>query len=339
MKVFLPFQVKDIGGTSTFARKFKEGLEAAGHEVTYDYTEDYDVLFLIVQCPFKYLLNAKRRGKKIVQRLDGTYYWSVAGWRFPLLNAKATYIRHFFADLTIYQSDYSRDCANRFLGRKRRDHHILIYNGVDVTIFTPEGPKEKLKDNPKQTIFFTASAFRRADQIRPLIAGLTRYRQYYDSNIKFVVAGTFAGEVKDIPAELAQFEWIQLLGKIGNKELPRYERAADVFVFTHLNPPCPNNVIESLACGLPVCGIRDGAMPEIVISGKQGELLAVSGSGFWRKRDFDAERFAENLHKITRNRQKYSAASRSAAEERFSLSQMSHLYIRGLEAVVDDRGA
>src|SRR5215204_1312230 len=110
MKIFLPFQVKDIGGPSTFAKKFQLGMEELGHTVVYDYCNDYDVLFLIVQCPLKYLIDAKRRGKKIVQRLDGTYYWTVSGWKFPLLNAKATYIRHLFTDFTVYQSDFSHAC-------------------------------------------------------------------------------------------------------------------------------------------------------------------------------------------------------------------------------------
>lgn len=334
MKIFLPFKVKDIGGTSTFARKFKEGMEAAGHEVTFEWTPDYDVLFLIVQCPLKYLLDAKRRGKKIVQRLDGTYYWSVSGWKFPLMNAKAAYIRHFFTDFTIYQSEYSQDCANRFLGRKWHDPSAIIYNGVDLALFNPEGQKKELRDNPSQRVFFTASAFRRRDQIIPVVEGFKAYQKKYDGNSKLVIAGTFSGAIQGLPAALEQEQSVQLVGKVRNSELPLYARAADVFLFTHLNPPCPNNIIESLACGLPICGLADGAMSEIVTPAQNGELLPVHGSGFWTQRRFDPEAFADALHLVL-TRPKYRLMARQAACERFSLSGMVDRYVKSLRSLVE----
>lgn len=328
MKIFLPFKVKDIGGTSTFARKFQSGMEAAGHTVVFEPCDDYDVLFLIVQCPLKYVVDAKRRGKKIVQRLDGTYYWTVSGWKFPLMNAKAMYIRHLFTDVTIYQSEYSRECANRFLGKKRHDVHAVIYNGVDLNLFKPEGKRLLTRQKPDQKIFFTASAFRRKDQIEPLLEALKQYAKKYNRNFKFYIAGNFVGEVKDVPLRLKKLKYVHLLGKVSNADLPSYERSADVFLFTHLNPPCPNNIIESLACGLPVCGIQDGAMAEIVPAGKAGELLHLPGTGFWRHREFNAQAFASNIHKILANQKVYATTSKEIAQERFSLSLMIEQYIK-----------
>ncbi len=334
MKIFLPFKVKDIGGPSSFARKFKEGIEAGGHEVTYEYCTDYDVLFLIVQCPLRYLLDAKKRRKKIVQRLDGTYYWTVSGWKFPLLNAKAAYIRHLFTDFTVYQSRYSQACANRFLGKKRRDNHAIIYNGVDLDLFRPEGEKAIVRDDKLQTLFFTASAFRRKDQILPLIKAIKIYRKKYNPHFKLYIAGNFTGEVSDYPQELKKLKFITLLGKVANNELPRYERSADVFLFTHLNPPCPNNVIEALACGLPICGVADGAMPELVQQGQNGLLLPVAGNGFWRKHDYNTYQFAHNISQIIRNRAHYHKRSREIAEAHYSLKKMTDLYTSVFESIM-----
>jgi glycosyltransferase involved in cell wall biosynthesis len=327
MKIFLPFKVKDIGGTSTFARKFKESVEKTGHQVAFEYAPDYDALFLIVQCPLKYVIDAKKRGKKIVQRLDGTYYWSVAGWKFPLMNAKAAYIRHFFTDFTIYQSKYSQACANRFLGKKRNDRHAIIYNGVDLDVFSDLGQKMNLRDNATQKVFFTASVFRRNDQITPIIEGLQQYRKKYDPNVMLYIAGNFVGEVKLLPETLKKLKFVTLLGKLGNSDLPSYERAADMFLFTHLNPPCPNNVIESLACGLPICGVADGAMPEIIQNSENGLLIPSPGTGFWRKRHFDASKFADNLFRIMQNQKQYRQKSRAIAEKRFSLNKMTNKYL------------
>lgn len=334
MRIFLPFTIQGIGGTATFAIKFKQGMEAYGHTVFFEEPEEYDVLFLIVQAPFKYLIDAKRRGKKIVQRLDGTYYWSVASWKFPLFNLKAAIIRHFFTDFTIYQSEYSKYCAEKFLGKKRHDPSVLIYNGVDLNLFSPDGPKKDLRDNPNQQIFFTASAFRREDQITPILKALEIYSKKYTDNFLFLVAGTFSPALRSIPEQWSHCKNVRFLGKIENSKLPDYERVADVFLFTHLNPPCPNNVIEAMACGLPVCGVEDGAMREIVATEKNGLLIPVSGDAFWNMRHLNTESFADNLHTIVMNKESFSTESRRIAKERLSLETMLEHYSQTLEKLI-----
>lgn len=326
MKIFLPFTIRDIGGTATFAEKFKCGMEDRGHEVFFEYRRDYDVLFLIVQAPFKFLIEAKRRRKPIIQRLDGTYYWSVAGWKYPLYNLKASIIRHLFSNFTIYQSTYSKYCAQKFLGKKRLEQSSIIYNGVDIDIFSPSGAKKSFRDNPEQKIFFTASAFRREDQIIPIFNALKIYKKKYGNNFKFLIAGTFSGKARRIPETYASYGNAIFLGKIGNSQLPEYERAADVFLFTHLNPPCPNNILEAMACGLPICGVADGAMVELVRERKNALLIPTSGDAFWKNRSHNIEAFADNLNDIVKNLASFSRESSRIATERFPLESMIDKY-------------
>lgn len=326
MKIFLPFTIRGIGGTASFAKKFQTGMAAVGHEVFFEYRPDYDVLFLIVQAPFKYLVEAKQKGRPIVQRLDGTYYWSVAGWKFPLYNLKAAIIRHCFTDVTIYQSQYSKYCANRFLGVKWGENAAIIYNGVDTDVFSPLGESVQLRDYPEQVVFFTASAFRREDQILPILETLKAYEKRYGDRYKLVIAGTFTGAVATLPERFSEYKNIRFLGKIDNEELPKYERAADVFLFTHLNPPCPNNIIEALACGLPVCGVADGAMPELVTNESSGQLLPTTGDAFWKNRSIDSRAFSETLHVTLEHRNTLSQGARNTAVGRYSLNQMIEHY-------------
>lgn len=326
MKVLIPFQVRDIGGPSTFAKKFKGGIEQRGHTVTFSEYDDYDIVLVIVQAPFSVLWRARQKKKPIVQRLDGVYYWSVASWRFPLLNLKAFLIRHFFADYTIYQSDYSRKSTIAFLGPKIHEKSTTIYNGVDLTLFTHHGKKKDLRDFPEQKIFFTASEFRRRDQIFPIIKALEFYAQSISPSFKLVVAGNFSRELAGFESHLPQYPWAQFLGKIPNEELPLYERGADVFLFTHLNPPCPNNIIEALGCGLPICGVADGAMPELVETGKQGYLIPAQGGAFWRRRKYALEEFAKNIDRALKSHAIFSEESRRRAEAKFSLESMLNQY-------------
>jgi len=326
MKILIPFHLRDIGGPSSFVRKFQVGMERRGHEITFDERSGYDLILVIVQAPFSVLTKAQNLKKPIVQRLDGVYYWSVAGWRFPLLNLKATLIRHFFSDYTIYQSEYSKRSTERFLGKRIRLPHTIIYNGVDTNYFSPIGNKKNLRDTPEQRIFFTASEFRRKDQILPILEALMYYRTHYSQSFKFVIAGSFNRELIGFDKQLSRYPWVHFLGKILNEELPSYERAADVFLFTHLNPPCPNNIIEAMSLGLPVCGVADGAMPELIVENESGLLVKATGEAYWRHRKYNPAIFASNLNQIVQQQEKYSVASRKYAEQHFSLESMLDQY-------------
>jgi len=321
--------LKDIGGTSSFVKKFKKGAQARGHEVFLGPVSDYDVLLVISRCPLKYLLDAKRKRKKIIHRLDGVYYWSVAGWKYFFYNFKPMLIHRLFADFTIYQSRYSRYCVEKFLG-KRKDFKT-IYNGIDLNHFSPEGEKMSgLRDNPDQKIFFTASRFRRKDQILPLLAAVEKYGEKYDSNCKFLIAGSFSGKVAGVPEKFSGPKAV-FLGKVKNEDLPKYERAADIFLFSHLNPPCPNNIIEAMACGLPVCGVADGAMPELIRENENGLLVKSGGDAFWSERKINTDRFAENINRILENKSAFSRKSREIAEKRFSIETMLDNYLEAMQ--------
>ena len=47
-----------------------------------------------------------------------------------------------------------------------------------------------------------------------------------------------------------------------------------------VNPPCPNSVIESLACGLPVIGFDSGSLKELVTD--DAGCIVPYGSNPWK---------------------------------------------------------
>lgn len=329
MKIFIPYTVRETGGSSSFAKKFKKGLEEKGHEAFFDFRKDYDILFVIIQCNPLYLLHAKLNHKKIIHRLDGLYYWSVATWKYPLLNLAPKLIHKFFSDFTVYQSIYSKYCADKFLGKRKDEKYSIIYNGIDTKLFSSEGEKiENLRDNPDQKIFITVSKFRRTDQIIPIIEALEIYRKKYNGNFKLLIIGDFSREITNLPNQFRNFTYLKFLGKIPNEDLPKYERSSDVFLMTHLNPPCPNNIIEAMSCGLPICGVADGAMSELTSLGKNSLLIEIKGDAFWKRRNYDIQKFAENLNIIIKNLDYFSTHSRKIAKEKFSLDDMIFNYTK-----------
>lgn len=329
MKIFLPIQIKPTGGSSSFANKLKRGFKAKRHQVTFDFCRDFDILLINASCPLSYLIFAKLKGKPIVQRLDGVYYpMTIVGKKYRLYNFPLQMINMFFANYAIYQSNYSKKCCNKFLGINRYIKNSTIYNGVDTKHFINHGQKKNLRNSEDQHLFITTARFRRKDQIYPLIKSFKLYQNKHFNNSKLIVLGNFEGSVKNLPNKFKHDPSIEFLGAIENIDLPKYLRATDVFLFTHLNPPCPNNIIEAMACGLPICGVNDGAMSELTQKGYNSELIPASNDAFYAFRNFNHILFAKNMSKIMSNHKYYAQNSRTIASNRFTLRQMIDNYLK-----------
>lgn len=324
LTIFLPKQLSETGGTSTFARNFQRGMQQRGHTVTFTWQHDYDILVASPTAPLSYLLHAKLHRRPVIHRLDGVYYpGSSAGWLWRPLNLQLSIIRTFFTDAVIYQSEYSRyACDHRLLAANPKVPSTIIYNGVDPEIFSPEGDAVTLKDNPDQHLFVTASRFRTEDQIIPLLKMFSFYRTRYEMNAKLVLIGPFQERVSNVPRLFKQAPGVVFLGTIPHGELAAHLRAADVFVLTHKSPPCPNNVLEAMACGLPICGVADGAMPELVTAGTEGELLPEPDNNT----PFPAQSLADLLARIMHNRAAYAYSARDRIIRDFTLTQMLDSY-------------
>lgn len=311
MKIFLPFAIKDIGGTSTFAYQFSQAMQKRGYTINHIFSWDFDVLFIIADCSLMYPLFAKLFGKKIVQRLDGIYHPAVAGKKYWLYNLKMKIIHRYFADTVIYQSQFSKESCELFLG-KTRATSTIIYNGVDTTIFTPN----RNKDWHEPIRLITYAQFRRFDQIVPLIeaAKLLDPRRYH-----LKIYGSYSPQIteklKNIPSH------ITLKGKIPHSELPQIINHAHIFLFSDQSA-CPNAVLEALACGLPVVAYNRGSIPELVKSGYNGKVVNLKEhSPFHITFPFDQaayQDFAHSIEELQKTLPESSLAARQSANEHFS---------------------
>ena len=153
------------------------------------------------------------------------------------------------------------------------------------------------------------------------------FKQKYSSDFKFLIIGDHKKiNLKNLIKKHSCLDFTKILGTIPNNKIPVYLRSADVFLFSHLNPPCPNNVLEAMSCGLPICGVADGAMPEIVTPGLNGELINAPGEAFYRPRTINFLQFAENLNKILSDQKRYAQRARNTAQNKFSLEKMINDY-------------
>lgn len=338
MIVYLPMRLYATGGSSVFARALAERLPLLGHQIVFSLPADYDVLLASGRAPIRALLNARRRRRPIIQRLDGAYYpTTIAGWAYPLYNAPLKVARA-LASVTVYQSAYARAVTGRFIGHAHGPSTI-IYNGVDTALFSPEGKRAPTRDRPSQRCLFTTQQIRRRDQIEPLLAALAIYRRRYHADTQLVVAGDWLPSVASLKRRLAKRPDVKLLGPVAHEMLPSYLRSADVFVYCHPNPACPNNVLEAMAAGLPIIGLNDGAMPELIREGRDGLLVPVEGTGYFRRRPFPDSAFAAALDRAYHQRATLGSTARQRAIEHFSLSRMLDAYAATITGAVTRQSA
>ena len=112
-----------------------------------------------------------------------------------------------------------------------------------------------------------------------------------------------------------------------NYKMVEIYQSSDVYLTTKYLDPCPNSVIEAMACGLPIIYSNSGGIPELV-GDKCGIGLDVPLD--WEKIHVpEPLAIAESMHKIYYSFEEMSLESRNRALEKFDLTKwiQRHEYI------------
>lgn len=297
-KVYIPFEHYEgkIGGPQTFMANLKTYLQ--DHKV--DFIDDpykaTTVLFPI-SLDKKVLENLKARGAKVVQRLDGVLYPSKHSEKELEFNEIVKDIYVNFADYVVFQSDYSRRQCFEVFGKKNASQYSLVINGVNRRIFYPS--KEHKSDFSKVIKFVTTSHFRNIDMIEPIVKALDEIK--LDYKFELHVVGPI---INDKIKAFLDRNYIIHHGPKSLEGVSEILKQSDIYLYSHLNPPCPNSVIEAISTGLPVVSFASGAMEELCFFSK--ELLAyVSDDLFQLYKDFDHKKLVEKIQLCVKNFEKY----------------------------------
>lgn len=333
MRICLIPKVHGVGGMVSFQAKLTAGLTARGIQVSDDPSgADCDaVLIMGGTRDLPNLLRLRRRGVRIVQRLDGI------NWLHRRLNTglrhylRAEYGNRLLALLRarvvthlVYQSDFVRGWWARQFGS---DHipAVVIHNGVDLSVYTPAG-----------------SEVRPSDRFRLLLVEGS-LQGGYESGLATAVdlAGGLSGV---FPLELMvvgrlssalQAEYqvksrvpIVWAGLVPREAIPALDRSAHLLYSADLNAACPNSVIEAMACGLPVAGFATGALPELV-RGDAGRLVPYGGDP-WKLDPPAVPALVDAAVEILKDQPRFRLAARQVAEKAFGLDQMVDRYLEVL---------
>jgi glycosyltransferase involved in cell wall biosynthesis len=278
----------------------------------------FNILYLVssAQPPFADELArwARRQGVKVVWNQDGLAYPAWAGRDADALNATMRLaMRH--ADYVLYQSEFCRESAARFVGPVTAPSEVLP-NCVDTRRFRPSAapvPSEPW------TLLAAGSHQNAARVVRAMeiVAELRRRGR----DVRLVVAGVLdwadaAADVARTVEALNLGDAIQILPAYTQRDAPDLFRRAHVLLHLKYKDPCPTVVIEALACGVPVVGSRSGGLPELV--GDEGGLLLDVPDSWERLHVPDTTAAADAVTVIMGELGRWRAAARWRAEVRYA---------------------
>jgi glycosyltransferase involved in cell wall biosynthesis len=195
---------------------------------------------------------ARRRGAPIVVNQNGVAYPGWAGERTDALNDRLRAVVQ-AADHVVYQSDFCKLAADRFLGEPPGSWEVLR-NPVDTTVFMPAG--EPAAGGPMLLLG--------GDQFQPYRVETALRTLVRLPDARMLVAGRVLDGDRALAEELDLADRVVFAGRYAQRDAPALYRRAHVLLHPKVNDPCPNVVLEALACGCPVVHSASGGTPELV---------------------------------------------------------------------------
>ncbi len=260
----------------------------------------------------------KARGIPIVHNQNGVFYsgWYDGDWQHQ--NRRMARSFH-GADHVFYQSEFCRKAAHRFLGTRAGPGEVL-YNAVDTRKFRPQA--EAARQRSSGTTFLLtgkidAHLFYR---IQSTLHGLAEARKR-GLEAKLVIAGrldsTALKATRQLIAELKLDDCIRVTGPYSQSEAPMLYASAHAYVTTKHQDPCPNAVLEALACGLPVLYSHTGGVSELV--GSEAGIALDCDEDWERPRVPSTSDIADGMIQIAERATEMSGAARTRAVSRFDI--------------------
>lgn len=260
---------------------------------------------------------AKRYGAKLVWNQNGVAYpgWHGPGWDRSNKEMKKLL---FLADYVVYQSQFCKISADRYLGTYQGPYDILP-NPVDTSLFVPATKK------PPGNRLLLAGSHQQFYRVRSAIELLLYVRDQIP-DITLTIAGRYIwkdnqdlalSQAKNYAEQLGLGKKVEFRGVYTQEEAVPLFQNAHILVHTKYNDPCPRLVVEAMSCGLPIVYSDSGGVPELVGSGA-GE--GVSSPLDW-KADHppDPKELAHNVIKVLNQYDRYSSNARKCAVNRFDV--------------------
>lgn len=196
--------------------------------------------------------------KPFVLRLDGIYID-----KFNTIKNSDNENKKIFNSIeksagVIFNSQYSKSVVEKFY-KKIEKPNIIIPNGVDRSLFNPEGVNLRHEFNIKneEIVLITCAQWRRHKRLKETIKFFKKIQNERSENFKLIVIGPDNNHEKE--------KDVIFSGYIKNEHLAKWYRTADYYIHLSWIEANSNSQCEAISCGLPVLCSNNGGNYESVI--------------------------------------------------------------------------
>lgn len=252
-----------IGGAWSFIRNLKKGL--LGKVEMVETVEECDIFLIsgVTMVQKNTVYKARDLKKKIIVRIDNCPRNS------RNRNTGTSRLRGFsqLANEVIWQSEWARWYLKDFVGRDGK----IIYNGVDLDVFKPEGATLDFHNKKEDTYLY--SRFNR-DEGKRFEQVYYEYQliQRNNRNAKLILVGKFSPDNQEYNFDFFRGERYEYYGIVDNPEtMARIYRSCKYMFAPYYNDCYSNAYLEGALTGIELCGINmSGGTPELLENIKKG---------------------------------------------------------------------
>ncbi|RLL42755.1 glycosyltransferase family 1 protein [Oceanobacillus piezotolerans] len=219
----------------------------------------------------------RKNGTKVIYTAHGFHFCKGA----PLANWMIYYpIERFLSKytdtlITINQEDYQLATKHRFHAGVIEHVHGV---GVDTDRFKPITEKEKIESRKSfgygadDFLLFYAAEFNKNKNQEFLLHVLASIKEKVPSaRLLLAGEGTLLEKCRQLARELGIEHMVDFLGF--RKDIDAILPMCDVAVASSLREGLPVNIMEAMACGLPVVAVDNRGHRELVRNGENGYLI------------------------------------------------------------------
>lgn len=282
------------------------------------------VILYNISAPIHLIVKSKLMGKKIILRVDSMYFDRLSHnflktlpkplafffyigikvaslknyftfWANFFNRNYGVFIRIIFSDHIIYQSRFSQIIYTRFVDKP----NTIILNGHDYLGFMKNQVIEKSQTinlsliyddgRPSKRIIDVVKFVEWANNFKSINLYILGYNKIYPSCIS-----------EDLCALIENSNHIFTYEKFDeyNESVKKFLYQSDLYITFSYRDACPNALIEAMAHGLPVVGVKSGGVGDIV--GDAGVLLDMNDfeSGFYSSHRFENNFPVIDFHKM-----------------------------------------
>ncbi|WP_077214404.1 glycosyltransferase family 4 protein [Bacillus dakarensis] len=261
----------------------------------------------------------RKTGTKVLYTAHGFHFCKGA----PILNWMIYYpIEKKFAQftdclITINQEDYQTAFTHQFKAERIEHVHGV---GVDTSHFQPASHHEKNElrksygYNSDDFLLFYGAEFNQNKNQQLLIRSVNEIKSKVP-NVKLVLAGDgpLLADCKELTQKLSLEKIVHFLGY--RTDMKSLLSISDVAVASSLREGLPVNIMEAMACGLPVVATDNRGHRELIKNDRNG----------WVITDQDEKEFSEKIKLLSRDpelRKSYGMSGRKLMESTYSLTKV-----------------